>query len=191
MEMVYGLISKGMEEYCNSLWLQPSMVQLSTAGFHCWVQYPRDFSFSILISKMWIIEQRNPVLWAVTLSVSHLSRFKHSWQEASNVKHKCKGSWVQKIFKDLLQDGWKHERVLRSFNWYNEFFHVPQNLVSGHEHAYRASEVRTACWRDWIGGESKSGQRQVCSGIMDDSLGNRVHGKPGDTSSRPSSAVVC
>ena len=109
MEMVYGLISKGMEEYCDSLWLQPGMVWLSTAGFHCWVRYPRDFSFSILISKMWIIERKNLVLWAVTLSASHLSKFKHSWWEASDVKHKCKGSWVQKIFEDLLQDGWKHE----------------------------------------------------------------------------------
>ena len=62
METVYGLISKGTEEYRDSSRLGPGMVRPSTAGFHCWVRYPRDFSFSILISKMWIIERRNPVL---------------------------------------------------------------------------------------------------------------------------------
>ena len=41
------------------------------------------FSLSILISKKWIIERRNSAPWAVTLSASHLSRFKYSRREAS------------------------------------------------------------------------------------------------------------
>ena len=55
------------------------MVRPSTAGSDTL----DTFSLSILISKKWIIARRNSAPWVVTLSASHLSRFKYSRREAS------------------------------------------------------------------------------------------------------------
>lgn len=82
------------------------------------------FSLSILTSKKLIIERRNSAPWAVTLSASHLSRFKYSRREASAATSRAKvkgreSKRFSRIYSKLdgnldMKRLWSHLEVLRN-----------------------------------------------------------------------------